>query len=1076
MDKSRFIHLHLHTSYSIRDGISNCEDYLKQCKKFGMNALAVTDHGNMSAHIELQLKAREFGIKPVFGAEFYIVEEATIHDKEHRKNNHLVLLARNEIGYKNLTQLQKISWSPENYYYRPRIDLKILSKHRKGLIALTACLKSLLASELLSGRLKHAYNLANKLKKLFGNHLYLEIQLHSIFEDGKDIQKEYNKQLIRLSKKLKIPLVLTNDVHYLTKSGHDVQTKIIKMKTGADLEKTYCDSIWFKSYDDLKKTWKKEHKYISKEDFNEAVKSTKIIAKKCNFEIPLGGLKIPKINLNGFPNYKEKWSEEEYLNYRIKKGLKRKIKKGLLSDKKKVYLKRIEKEMDSFRKMDVFSYILIYDDLIRFLKKQGCLCSLRGSANGSVVLWLIGLSIVDPIKFNILFERFLSPARIEAHMADIDIDLDISHTYRDLAISYLKEKYGEDHICSVGSFNRTQLRAAIKNVARVEADRLKKKIEKASGSRKKKLEKKLESFSYQEINKLTKQMSLDIEDLKQTEWYEKNKKWMKKYVIPIIGNVYSESLHPAGIVISPEPYDNWLPVRTNKLPKEKGGQRVFATQWENSHTFEEYLNEVGAMVMDILGVKTLTVISETIKLIRQRTGKKLKLDEIPLDDKKVYKSLSKGENLGFFQLGKESLRGLFKRVKPTNIEDLIFLIAADRPGPISSGAFEHYISRKHDEEKIKYPHPSLENVYSDSLGVLVYSEHVMRGSVEFAGFSPIKAEKLRKIMKSKKKEDMLKLKDEFINGAIKKWGIEVEKTAKKIWDDIIGFSLYAFPKSHSTSYALIANATQYLKVHYPIEFFCSYLQQASDDEYNSIKEISKESYNVKYIMPEINKSKEKFVIVNNKIVWSLTSIKGVGIKAADEIVSKQPFSSFEDFFKKVNKTKINIRVMKILIAANVFRKFNTRNKIYKQYAKLRKDKEVIRLSKDEWKIEASKVMKYYKQTVKELFPDKLKSVFSYSQFSEAKEGRRVIVAGFIKNFRKIQSKRGEMYLFKLEDGSKNYNIVCWNSMVKRLISENKLLKNDLPVKISGYKTLSNMNEEQVALGHEQRAYIKILKK
>jgi DNA polymerase III subunit alpha len=1071
-----FVHLHVHSDYSLVDGLSMCRTYLEKAKKLGMPALAITDHGNMSSHMDLQIRAKEIGIKPIFGTEMYIVENAKLHDGDHRTSNHIILLAKNKIGYKNLLALQKLSWSEENFYYRPRIDFDMLAKHRRGLVVLTACLKGLLAKELLRGDAKVAYKKVKWLKKLFVDDLYLEIQLHKIIDDGKDIQKVYNKKLIRIAKKLDIKVVVTNDVHYAEKGMHKLQSKVVRMKTDSDLADAYCSSIWFKDYKDIKIAWKKD-KYIPKRILDESVKSTIEIANKCNFEIPTGGLRIPTIDLAEFPGYKSGWTEEQYVRYRIKIGLVKKAKK--LSASKDIYDKRIKYELDAFAKMNVFSYILIYDDLIRFLKKKGCLCSLRGSANGSVILWLMELSIVDPIKYNILFERFISPARIQTRMADIDIDLDIAHTYRDMAIDYLKEKYGEDHICSVGSFGRTQLKAAVKNLARVEAFEIKARMEGASENKIATLERKLSPFSYREINKITKAMPNSIDELEGSTvatWFEENRNWFEKYVRPIIGNAYAESLHPAGIVISPEPYHHWLPVRTNKLSKEKGGHRVFATQWENSHTFEEYLNERGVMVMDVLGVKTLTIISDTIKLIKKRHDKKLSLDSLPVTDKKVYESLSEGENLGFFQLGKKSLKNLFISVKPDKLEDIIFMVSADRPGPLASGAFEQFASRKHGKSSIKYPHHSLRKVLKDTLGVLTYSEHIMGTATEFAGLDPADSEQMRKIIKAKSRQQFLKFRRKFIEGAVAKWAEEgnIQEISERVWDDMMGFSQYAFPKAHATAYALIANATQYLKIHYPIEFFCAFLQQAADDEYLAIKGVSEDKYKTKYIMPEINLSKDIFVIHQNKITWSLTSIKGIGHKAANEIVKSQPYKNFDDFFNRVNKRVVNIRVVKALITANVFRKFGIRNEISKQYKVLRKDKAYERHGKTEWNRLASEIMPYALESVKKMFPNKMGGVITTQKFYDADDGDRVVIAGTIEAMRTVNSRYGNMIIMRVFDIGELYNIVCWNAMYKRLEADDISLKVGMPVKISGYKGLSNMGEPQIQLGHENGAYIKCL--
>jgi len=775
--KSDFVHLHVHTDSSILDGVTSCEKYVAQAKEFGMDALAVTDHGNMASHMSLHLACKKAGIKPIMGIEAYITDDATIHDGDHRSSNHIVLLAKNSIGYRNMLILQKLAWSTENYYYRPRIDYQMLEQYKDGLIVLTACLKGVLASKLINGKIRKARAIAQDLKDMFKDDLYFELQLHDIYVDDINIQKRYNRRLIELADEMNIKTVITNDVHYLKEGGHEIQSKVMRMREkDSELSETYCDSIWFKSFKDIYETHK-EKKHFSDDVFKSSVLNTLEVAYKCNHELETGGLKIPKISVAKFPgNKKKRLDELEYLKWRIKKGLKKR--KDQLSAPLKEYKKRIDYEIDAFTKMGVISYIFIYDDLVRFLKKQGCLCSLRGSANGSVVLWLIGLSIVDPIKFKILFERFISPARIEARMADIDIDLDICHTYRDMAIDYLKKRYGEDRVCPVGSFGRTQLRSAIKNMARVEAEELNKKInDSKTAEEAAEYKARLESFSFMEINKITKLIG-DENDITKigevSRWFAKNKDWYFKYVHPILNNRYAPSLHPAGIVVSPIPYYEWLPVRTNKVSKGKNDERVFTTQWENSHTSVEHLNEAGVMVMDILGVKTLSVIKDTFGLIKKRYGIKLNLEDIPLSNKKVYKTLSKGENIGFFQLGSSKIKGTLRNTKPDNIEDLIFLIAADRPGPIAAGAFEKYADRKNGREEIEELHPSITEITKDSMGVLVYSEHLMLAGLEAAGMSPIDSEKLRKIVKSKNPEEFGKFKEKFIEGFVKKWTKKVK--------------------------------------------------------------------------------------------------------------------------------------------------------------------------------------------------------------------------------------------------------------------------------------------------------------
>jgi len=745
----KFIHLHSHSEYSLLDSVSSCKAYVEKATSLGVESMAITDHGNMSGHMDFYLRCKASGIKPIFGIEAYFVDDATIKDSDHRSTNHIVLLAKNEEGYKNLLKLQKISWSDECFYYRPRIDWGMLKAYKGGLVCLTACLRGLIGVNLMANKPKKARKNAKKLHRIFGDDLYLELQLLNISDGEKDLQYIVNNGLISIAEELGLSTVITNDVHYVDKGMHELQDMVIKIHRDTELYSIKCKDLWFKTYDEMLEAYKKNCSYVPKRVFNLSIDATREIANKCNYEIPTGEAHFPKYDYVRHPVYM-KWGRDinkhEFLEKLVRISAKR---KGLWE--KEGYKERIKYELDAFEKTNSVDYLLIVDDLLRNMRGLGCLFNMRGSANGSLVCHVLGFSVVDPIKYSIMFERFISPGRVLQGMQDIDIDLDFEAEYRDVAIDYLKKYYGEDHICSVCAFNRLQLRSSIKRLAKVEYNKINRVIDVTEDEHELLiLKEKLQNFSYQSINKVTKEIHGEVADSLGSEevqqWYDSNKEWYNRYVRPIIGNAYTAGIHPAGVVITPTPYDEWIPVRTQK---DKAGNRVYTSQWENSHTYEEFLNERGVMILDILGVKTLSIISKTIADVNSRHGKRISLDNIPTDDPKVYETLSNGENLGYFQLGKPSLKGLLKELSPDRIEDLIFLSAADRPGALAAQAHIRYIKRKHGREKVTFPHKSLRSVLKDTYGVVVYSEHIMKTATEFAGMSIVEAEELRKIIKAK---------------------------------------------------------------------------------------------------------------------------------------------------------------------------------------------------------------------------------------------------------------------------------------------------------------------------------------
>ena len=1077
----KFVHLHLHSEYSLLDAVSKCSDYITTATRLGMEAMAITDHGNMSGHMDFYLRCKNSGIKPIFGIEAYFVNDATKHDQHHRKNNHIVLLAQNEDGYKNLLKLQKLSWSDENFYYRPRLDWRMLKKYNKGLLCLTACIKGLLSAPVTLNKPKLARKNAKKLLRIFGSRLYIELMLLNIVKDGVDYQQLVNEELVEIAEELGIPTVVTNDVHYCEKGMHKVQDMVVKIHTDTEMYSIACTDLWLKTYEELLEASMRNCPYLGKALIKDSLDISNEIASRCNYEIPTGENLFPHFNHKKHFLYK-KWGRKLSKQAFFKKLVRVSAKKKKLWNIKE-YRKRIKYEIDALIKTNSLDYVLIVDDLLRYMRNLGCLFNMRGSANGSLVCYLLGFSVVDPIKYNIMFERFISPGRILQGLQDIDIDLDFEAEYRDIAIRYLKEKYGEDRICNVGTFNRLQLKMAIKSLTRVEAEKLKKAIkETVDEDEKAEFTEELKKFSFQAINKITKAMAGfsregEISGNEEVEkWYSENRDWFRKYVRPILGNAYTASIHPAGVAITPTAYDEWMPVRTQK---DKSGVRVYTTQWENSHTYEEFLNERGIMILDVLGVNALSIISKTLKDVNRTYDTKYTLDNIPRDDKEVYRTLAEGENLGYFQLGKPSLKGLLRDLRPDSLDDLIFLSAADRPGALAAQAHVHYINRKHGKEDVKYDHDSLKSVLEHTYGVIVYSEHIMKTATDFADMTIVEAEELRKIMKAKDPRKFAEYKVRFMEGAKRKWGDDIEEVAKMIWEKFRASATYLFPLGHSTAYAIYGNATQWLKIHYPVEFFKNYLSYASDKDYPAIMAVARKNYGVRFINPSVNFSKANFSIRKGKIVWSLCSIKGVGLKAASDIESKQPFSSFEDFFERVTKRVCNVKIVTALIVAGAFRAFGDMGTLIEKYYKLKKQQVPEKyddLTDVDWQIERSKVVSYSILSLRDIFRDKVKRIDTYSAFIKAPKGRRIVILGKVSKKHEMMTRKGDdMWILVLEDFGEQYSVVFWSDFLKTLKNKKTKIVVGSIIVVSGYKSKNPRDEHQLALGREDGCYVKILK-
>jgi len=871
MPNSEFVHLHLHTQYSLLDGACRIPEILTIAKSFKMDSLAITDHGSMFGAIEFYLEAQKAGIKPIIGCEVYVAPQSRL-DKGgsgiEDAANHLILLARDEEGYRNLMKLVSIGYL-EGFYYRPRIDKEVLATHAKGLIASSACLKGEVASLILQKRFNDALKAADTYQNIMGKeNFFLEIQSNSIAE-----QLVVNEGMFKISKQLGIPLVATNDVHYPTKDKAAAHEALLCIQTQSTLDdpkhmRFQTDEFYFRSPEEMKKIFK---------DCPQALKNTVEIARRCNLELDFSKMHLPKYVP---PEGKDK---EKFLLELCEKGL---IDKNLINNPD--VQKRLDHELKIIRDMGFISYFLIVWDFIHHAKsRQIPVGPGRGSAAGSLVSFLLGITDLNPLKYGLLFERFLNPQR----MGLPDIDIDFCYERRQEVIDYVTNKYGQNNVAQIITFGTMQARAVTRDVGRVmgvayaDVDRLAKMIPAELDMT---LKKALESEP--ELNNLY-----------------KNDPQITKLIniaLSLEGLNRHASVHAAGVIITDKPLDNYMPIFKTTDNQITTGYSMGT------------LEKIGLLKVDFLGLRTLTVIDETLKLINKTRGIQIDIEKLPLDDQNTYKLLSSSHTIGIFQVESSGMRDLLKKLIPERFEDLIALLALYRPGPIGSGMLDDFMKRKHGTIPIKYEHARLEPILKETYGIMVYQEQIMQIASSLAGFSLAQADILRKAMGKKIPEVMEKERKNFINGCIKN-GIK-ESTASKIFDLIEYFSGYGFNKSHSTAYALISYRTAYLKANYPVEFMTALLTSERDNTDKIVEYVNEsERMGLKVQPPDINESEVLFKVENEQTIrFGLIAIKNVGRGAAESIVKareNQKFKTLEELCQCIDLRLANRKVLESLI-------------------------------------------------------------------------------------------------------------------------------------------------------------------
>ncbi|MDX9715278.1 MAG: DNA polymerase III subunit alpha [Dissulfurispiraceae bacterium] len=878
MQHSDFVPLHLHTEYSLLDGAIKIDELLAQAAAFKMPAVAITDHGNLFGAVEFYKKAMKAGIKPVIGCEVYIAPNSR-HDRQKTSidNNmseeaafHLILLARNSEGYRNLTKLVTIAYT-EGFYYKPRIDRELLAEHSNGLIGLSACLKGEVAYCLMNGMYDKAKEAALAYRDILGSgNFYFELQ-----HNGMQEQEEVNKKLIVLGRELGIPFVATNDCHYLKQEdskAHDVLLCIGTGKTLKDEKRLSfsTDEFYFKSPDEMKAAFA---------DMPEAIENTIEIAKRCNVDFTLGKHYLPKFEPP------EGMTADKYLEELAQHSMENLFNGSCPED----YCDRLKYELQVIKNMGYSSYFLIVWDFINYSKKNGIPVGPgRGSAAGSLVAYCIGITDIDPIKYKLLFERFLNPERVSMP----DIDVDFCKDRRQDVINYVSEKYGNDHVSQIITFGTMAAKAAIRDVGR------------ALG---------MPYASVDKIAKLVPVGSATIEEaikaepqLKEMQNEDPEVKELLDIAIRLEGLSRHSSTHAAGVVIAPNPLTDFMPLYKN--PKDG----IITSQFDMGS-----VESIGLLKFDFLGLKTLTVIDRTIQYIRQQ-GKDLNISKIPMDDEATFRMLSSGETTGIFQLESAGMRDILIRMVPGRFEDLIALVALYRPGPMAW--IDDFIRNKKDESQITYELPELKAILGETYGIILYQEQVMMIANEVAKFSLGQADLLRRAMGKKKPEEMAKQKEDFIAGAVK--NDIPEKKAKELFEKMEPFAQYGFNKSHSAAYAYVAYQTAYLKTHYKVEFMAANLSTDMDDTDKIVKLINEcRSMSIEVLPPDINESGREFNIIGSSIRFGLEAVKGVGTAAIESILDERKnsrFESFEQFLSRIENKKVNKKVMESLTKAGAF--------------------------------------------------------------------------------------------------------------------------------------------------------------
>ncbi len=925
----KFVHLHVHTEYSLLDGLCKIDPLLKHVKENGMDSIAITDHGTMYGVIEFYKKCNNLNIKPIIGLEGYICKDRKIKDRS-SKYNHIILLAKNEDGYKNLMRITSISHL-EGYYYKPRFDFEILKLYSKGLICTSACDLGEIPMLLYEKSYESGKKATEQYLDIFKDDFYLEIQHRNYSESIKNainpevksqllenerFKNKVNPLLIRMSRDLGIPIVATNDAHYIKKEDAIAQDAAVCIATGRTVNDT--KRLRFINHPDFYIKTPDEMGEIYKE-LPDALENTVEISKKIDLDIStLGKWFFPKISLP------KNTSTDDYLEKLVYTKLKEKFAKPSKDMKA-----RVKYELEIIKNKGYSAYFLIVTDFVSWCDTKGIITNTRGSAAGSFISYLLGITKVNPLDYYLPFERFLNPYR----PSPPDIDLDIADDRREELIQYISEKYGTEKVAQLCTFGRMLSRQSIRDIARVlgyeysVGDRISKMIPPPK-----------QGFPIT----ITKALGT-IEELKKIYDEDPDTKKILDLAIQIEGNARHVSVHAAGVVISPNEIVNFTPIQ-----KEPSGEKII-TQYE-MHAAED----VGLIKFDILGIRNLSILGEAINIVNKTKGIKIDIKSIPLDDNKTFLMLGKGQTMGVFQLSSSGMTKYLIDLKPERVEDLMVMVALYRPGPIA--VIPEYIKRKTNPKLVTYLDQRMEKYLGSSYGLIVYQDDLLFSAIELAGYTWEEADKFRKAVGKKIPEEMAAQKEKFIKGIIKNG--QSEKFALSLWKLFEPFQSYGFNKSHAASYGIIAYQTAYMKANYPVEFMCALLSAESNDKIKIAQAVHEcKRVGLKILPPDINESNVGFTIVDNKesldgkaIRFGLNAIKNVGNAAIDSILSERKngmYTSFVDFLKRVDNRKVNKKVLESLIKVGSLSNFGKRNTLLFKLDEIRNKIATVKSSKNQ---------------------------------------------------------------------------------------------------------------------------------
>lgn len=1045
-----FTHLHVHTEYSLLDGAARIKQLVETAARMEMNSLAITDHGVMYGIVDFYKACQKQGVKPIIGCEVYVAPR-TRHDRTPKIDDnlfHLVLLAENETGYRNLLKLVSLGFT-EGFYYKPRVDKELLAAHSEGLIALSGCIAGEIASHLIQGNPEQAEKSASEYLDIFGrNNFYLELQDHGFNE-----QKTANRGLLQLHQKTGIPLVVTNDVHYVLREHDEMQDVLLCIQTGKTVDdpgrmKFQSRELYLKSEQEMALVFG---------ELREAMDNTVRIAERCHVTLEFGKLHLPEYKVP------EGHTVDSYLRELCLKGIQWRY--GGMSEQVK---QRLEFELNVIKQMGYSAYFLIVWDFIHFARENGIPVGPgRGSAAGSLVAYVLGITNLDPLKYDLLFERFLNPERVS--MPDIDIDFCFER--RGEVIEYVSKKYGSDRVAQIATFGTMAAKAAIRDVGR------------ALG------------MPYGDVDRIAKLVPNDLkitidkalqESPELNQIYREDDQVRKLIDMAALleGMPRHASTHAAGVVITREPLTHYLPLY-------KAADGPVTTQFA-----KDPVEELGLLKMDLLGLRTLTVIADAVKMIRRNRGREINIDEIPLDDPKTFQLLCHGDGVGVFQLESSGMRAILRELKPEVFEDIVALVALYRPGPLGSGMVEDFIKSKHGEKKVEYLHPKLEPILKDTYGVILYQEQVMRIASDLAGFSLGEADLMRRAMGKKKPEILAGLRAQFIEGAEKN-GVD-PNIAGQVFDLIEYFAGYGFNKSHSAAYALVSYQTAYLKANYPVEYMAALLTSVKDNTDKVSFYIEEcRRMNIEVLPPDVNLSGVDFTVDGDKIRFGLAAIKNVGLNAVKSIIEMKetggPFKSFADFCQRLDTRVINRRVLENLIKSGAldslghFRSqmmaaVDTGLGLAQLAQQDRKNGQLSLL--DFWGDEVQKTLTIDLPEIKEFPPGELlvmekealglyvsghplseyrefinrQATHQVANLVELEDRTEVVVGGILNSVKKITTKRGDAMAFaNLEDLTGSVELVIFPRTYQQYAG---LLAVDNPVLVKG---TANHNGEEVKI-------------